>query len=90
MAISPAYHLKDVETPILVVYGDRDRRVDPDHAHRIVVMLSLYGKEYEEIRVKGGRHAFDRDQWIRTLPKIRDYLAKHLVPSAQPEEDSGG
>jgi dipeptidyl aminopeptidase/acylaminoacyl peptidase len=80
LAVSPAYHLQNVETPILVVYGDADRRVDPDHAHRMVIMLRLYGKEYEEIRVKDGPHSFSRKQWIWTLPAIREFLTKHLMP----------
>ena len=80
LSISPAYHLDHVETPILVVYGDADRRVDPDHAFRVAMMLRLYGKEYEEIRVRAGAHSFTRDQWVGVLPPIRRFLTKHLMP----------
>lgn len=87
LAISPAYNLRDVETPILVVFGDKDRRVDQDHAHRVITMLWLYGKEYEEVRVDGGAHSFNRDQWIDTLPRIRKYLMKYLMPGEVYEGD---
>ncbi len=78
--ISPAYHLEGLRTPTLVVYGDRDVRVDPDHAHRLVAMLQLYGKEYQEIRVKDGRHSFTREQWGGLLPEVRRFLTRHLMP----------
>lgn len=87
LAISPAYHLEEVATPILVVYGDEDRRVDPDHAFRVTMMLKLYGKEYEEIRVKGGAHSFTRYQWLGVLPEIRKFLTKHLMPNVSFERD---
>src|SRR5690606_16599332 len=31
--ISPVYRMNEVETPILIVQGSADRRVDPDHAY---------------------------------------------------------
>lgn len=55
IAASPAYHVKDIDAPILVVYGTDDRRVDPDHSHRMVLMLELYGKKHETLEIEGNR-----------------------------------
>jgi dipeptidyl aminopeptidase/acylaminoacyl peptidase len=87
IGISPAYHVAQIESPILLVYGDRDRRVDPDHSNRLALMLDLYGKEYEEVIVKGGHHSFDRDQWIDVAPKLRRFLTHHLLPEVAFEDD---
>ena len=88
LAISPVYHLEDVSSPILVIYGDKDRRVDPDNAHRLIAMLKLYGKSYEEILVKGGAHSFTDEQWVKVLPQLRKFLTKHLMPGENFVPDS--
>ena len=49
--------------------------------------MRLYAKEYEEIRVKDGAHSFNREQWIWTLPPIRRFLTKHLMPDLRFERD---
>lgn len=81
-AISPVYRIDALETPLLVVYGDADRRVDPDHAHRLLALLALYDKPHREIRIAGGRHSLTRDQWVDLLPRIRAFLTDHLMPEA--------
>ena len=78
--ISPVYHLQSVETPVLAIYGTADRRVDPDHSVRLILMMELYGKEVEEIAVPGASHSFDREQWIEVAPQMKDFLTRHLMP----------
>lgn len=85
--LSPVYQLERLETPLLVVYGDSDRRVDPDHAHRLLALLRLYGKDYEEIRVKDGHHSFTGDQWSGVLPAVRRFLTRHLMPDRVHRKD---
>lgn len=78
--ISPAYHASKIDAPVLVVYGTEDRRVDPDHAHRLILMLELYGKEHQEITVQGAEHSFDRAEFIVVARALRRFLTTHLMP----------
>ena len=82
LAISPAYRVEDLQTPVMVVYGDRDRRVDRDHAERVLLMLEFHGHEHAVHRVEGGRHRFTRDQRIRSLPAIRAFFDRHMAAGA--------
>lgn len=85
--ISPVYQLGRLQTPLFVVYGDGDRRVDRDHAHRLVALLTLYAKEFRELVVEGGRHSFTRDEWIGVLPQLRRFLTEYLTPERSFEPD---
>jgi dipeptidyl aminopeptidase/acylaminoacyl peptidase len=88
--ISPAYHTREIDSPVLLVYGDRDRRVDPDHSHRLALMLRLHGLEYEEIIVAKGHHSFTSEQWIEVAPALRRFLTKHMIPEIEFEKDPVG
>lgn len=87
LEISPAYHVRELETPILIIQGTADRRVDSDHAHRMALMLELYGKPHELLLIEGAEHSLDRDEWIITVRTIRRFLTAHLVPEASFEPD---
>ncbi|MEM9174592.1 MAG: prolyl oligopeptidase family serine peptidase [Myxococcota bacterium] len=76
--ISPVYNVEALEAPVLVVYGTWDIRVPRDHSHRLIAMLDLHGKEYEEMIVHREGHSFSRNGWIRTLGNLRRFLEKHL------------
>lgn len=85
--VSPAYHMESVTSPVLIIQGTADRRVDPDHAHRLILMLELYGKEYDSMFVKDGEHSFDRDEWILVVRKLRHFLTTHLQPGVAFRQD---
>ena len=87
VAISPAYHVREIETPVYVVYGTDDRRVDPDHSHRLLLMLETLGKEHQSLEVQGGRHGFTTREWIIVAPALRRFLTRHLFPSHRFEPD---
>jgi dipeptidyl aminopeptidase/acylaminoacyl peptidase len=78
--ISPAYQTERMAVPILIVQGTVDRRVDPDHAHRLVAMLQLRDKPYEAMFVEGAGHGFDADQWPLVAIRLRRFLSRHLRP----------
>lgn len=80
LEISPAYHVDRIEAPVLVVYGTRDRRVDPDHSHRVLAMLELYGKPHEVLEIEGAEHGFHRHEWIIVARTVRRFLSEHLLP----------
>lgn len=77
---SPAYHVGAIETPVLIVYGTDDRRVDPDQAHRMLMMLELHGKPHESIQVKEGEHGFEPDAMIAVMRAARRFMSRHLFP----------
>jgi dipeptidyl aminopeptidase/acylaminoacyl peptidase len=87
LEVSPAYHLEQVSVPILVVYGTADRRVDPDHAHRMLLMLELYGKPHESLEIDEGEHGFDRYGSIAVWRTVRRFLSRHLEPELPFEPD---
>ena len=78
---SPAYHVDRIQTPVFVIHGTEDRRVDPDHSHRLLLMLETLGKEHESFELEGAGHGFDAWEWVVVSRSLRRYLAKHLFPS---------
>jgi len=87
IAVSPAYSVKGIETPILLIYGTEDRRVDPDHSHRMLLMLETYGKEHESMEIEGMGHGLTRDQWVEVVRRMRRFLTSYLLPGETFRED---
>ncbi|MBW2540599.1 MAG: S9 family peptidase [Deltaproteobacteria bacterium] len=81
--ISPAYHVDEIHTPVFVIYGTEDRRVDPDHSHRLLLMLETFGKEYESLEVKGASHSPTKKEWEFISVALRRFLTRYLFPSAE-------
>ncbi len=89
LEISPAYHVAEIDAPVLIIYGTDDRRVDPDHSHRMILMLELYGKKHETLEIEGAEHGFERDEWIIVARSVRRFLSSHLTPETPFERDPG-
>ena len=83
IAVSPAYHVAEIETPIFMIYGTADRRVDPDHSHRMLLMLETYGKEHDSMELEGMAHSPTRDEAIKIARAVRGYLTRYLLPSEE-------
>ena len=83
MEISPAYHVDEIHTPIFVIYGTEDRRVDPDHSHRLLLMLETFGKEHESLEVKGAAHSPTKREWELVSIALRRFLTRYLFPSTE-------
>ncbi len=83
IAVSPAYHVAEIETPIFMIYGTADRRVDPDHSHRMLLMLETYGKEHDSMELEGMTHSPTRDEWVEIARAVRGYLTRYLLPSEE-------
>jgi len=84
---SPIYHVDDIETPVLFIYGDQDRRVDPDHSRRMMLMMDLYEKPYESLEIEGMRHGPSSIQWVIVMRSARRMLTRHLLPGQAFEMD---
>lgn len=87
IGISPVYRVDQISVPTLVIQGAKDRRVDPDHAHRLALMFELYGKPYEMLEIEDAEHVPDRDQWIVIARTMRRFLTEHLTPDVPFERD---
>lgn len=87
IAASPAYHVEDLDVPILMIYGTADRRVDPDHAHRMLLMLELHDKPHESLEIEGAEHSPNRDEWIIYARAVRRFMSAHLDPGKAFEPD---
>jgi dienelactone hydrolase len=77
---SPVYHVREIETPVFVSYGTNDTRVDPDHSHRLVLMLETLGLPHEALEIQGAAHAPTRREWVIYARALRRFLTKHLLP----------
>jgi len=78
MDASPLYHVDQMETPVLIIYGTRDRRVDPEHSHRLMLIMNLFEKDYEAVELRGAGHSPDYREWRSIAKQLRRFLEKHL------------
>jgi dipeptidyl aminopeptidase/acylaminoacyl peptidase len=94
MEISPAYHVDQIYTPVFVIYGTEDRRVDPDHSHRLLLMLETFDKEHQSLEVKGAAHSPTKKEWELISVALRRFLTRYLFPSmnfvAEPVPQASG
>lgn len=87
--VSPAYHVAALDVPLLIVFGSADRRVDPDHSHRMLLMLELYGMDHEFLELKGAGHSPRRAEAIIYLRAVRRFLSEHLRSDLEFRPDPG-
>lgn len=85
--VSPAYHVDALSTPTLIIQGTDDRRVDPDHAHRMAMMFELHEKPFELLEIEGAEHGPERDEWIIVARTLRRFLTAHLMPETEFDPD---
>jgi len=87
VGISPVYRAESIMAPVLIVQGLADRRVDPDHAYRLMSMLDLHGRAHDAMFVADAGHSFDRKDGIAVYRKVRRFLTEHLLPGVDYRQD---
>ena len=65
---------RNITCPLLVMAGDRDTLIPPDHARRLIAEA---GGPVELLVVEGGSHV-SNNVWYRYRPQTADFLARHL------------
>jgi dipeptidyl aminopeptidase/acylaminoacyl peptidase len=77
--ISPIAHVENIDDPVLIVHGEKDPRVDIEHATKLRRELKKHEKSYEWL-VKGNEgHGFGKEKNRLELYKTMDeFLAKNL------------
>jgi len=55
-AVSPLDEAEKVNVPMLLIHGDVDQRVPPEHAKKYRKLLDKYNKNYKFLELKGADH----------------------------------
>lgn len=76
---SPLYRYRELTTPVLLVHGREDSRVDFEHARRLVRMLELAGRDPLLLAFADEGHAWDQLADVdRAYRAIAGFLRAHL------------
>jgi dipeptidyl aminopeptidase/acylaminoacyl peptidase len=82
-SISPIEEVDKVNVPMLIIHGDVDQRVPPDHAKKYFKALDKIGKPYKAVWLEGADHfsntLFYRHQ-IMLYESMIDYLKNDCGP----------
>lgn len=84
--VAPIDYTKDLNAPLLGLFGNEDQRPSPEHVNQHEEELKKHGKQYEFHRYDGAGHAFfyhDRpayrqQQAMDGWAKVFDFFGKHL------------
>ena len=82
-SISPIKEVEKVNVPVLLVHGDVDQRVPPEHAEKYRKGLEKYNKNFKYVELEGADHFyntlfFDHQQLL--YQSMIDYLQKDCGP----------
>ncbi|MBT8093133.1 MAG: prolyl oligopeptidase family serine peptidase [Gammaproteobacteria bacterium] len=55
-SVSPIKEADKVNVPLLLIHGDVDQRVPPEHARKYVKLLDKYNKNYKYVELEGADH----------------------------------
>lgn len=76
---SPLTAAKRIEKPVLIIYGDKDGRVDPEHSERMISELKRLDKPVESLRLENEGHGISRTRHnIQMFKKMETFLARHM------------
>ena len=88
---SPVYRAEQIEAPLLILHGRKDKRVVPLMTERMVEALEIEGKHHEVHWYDDEGHGWEkrenrRDAYKRTLA----FLRRHVLDEEQPTTDGPG
>ena len=76
---SPVNFAKDINIPVLLIHGDKDRVVDVRHSRDMYEELQDYKKEVEYIELENGNHHMEIEAHRMTvLTSLEAFLQKHI------------
>ncbi len=79
--ISPVNNVRNLDAPVLLLVGTRDRRVPAEHSFELFDLLRAAGKPAELVEYRGrGHDLFGKSRDIRehAAGTLADFLARHL------------
>lgn len=81
-SVSPIHYADQVQVPMLLMHGKKDRRVKVSQSRRFAKALQKAGKEVRYVEQKEGDHHFSLEaDRVEFLMEIESFLAKH-IPAA--------
>ncbi|MBL4817016.1 MAG: S9 family peptidase [Shewanella sp.] len=76
---SPVNFAKEINIPLLLIHGDKDRVVDVYHSREMFEELEDLGKQVEYIELENGNHHLEIEaNRLKTLNAFDAFLSKHL------------
>jgi dipeptidyl aminopeptidase/acylaminoacyl peptidase len=82
-AIDPVRQAANIRAPLLLAYGDEDRRVPLAHGERLRDALRRAGREPEWVVYPGEAHGWRQEKnQIDFARRVEAFLARHLPPRA--------
>lgn len=80
LALSPPYHADQMKTPIMLIHGEEDMRVDYEHARRMVRMLNIAGHPLVMLSFTDEGHGITgMANTVTTWSGIAGFLREHLA-----------
>jgi dipeptidyl aminopeptidase/acylaminoacyl peptidase len=76
---SPVNFAKEINIPVLLIHGDKDRVVDVKHSRDMYEELQDYKKEVEYIELENGNHHMEIEAHrMKVLTAFDAFLQKHI------------
>ena len=84
--VAPIEYAKDLDIPLLGIFGNEDKNPDPDQVNETERILKELGKDYEFYRYEGAGHGiwyYDKPMYrqeaaMDSWEKVFDFFEKHL------------
>lgn len=81
---SPVNFVTDIQVPVLLVHGTKDRTVRVKHSRQMAALLKKSGKDVEYIELEQGDHYLSTNQHrLQTFQALDQFLQRHLTQSGQ-------
>ena len=76
---SPLRHAGEVKVPVLLIHGDEDYTVPPEHSTRMASALKRADKRYEMVMIRKGDHYLEwPSERVTLLSAVEKFLATNL------------
>lgn len=82
---SPLFRYQELTTPVLLVHGTRDIRVDFEHTRRLVRILGMAGRPPSLLMLEEEGHQLD-GATVEAWTAVAGFLRNHLDAAAVPEQ----
>ncbi|MCB1607926.1 MAG: S9 family peptidase [Xanthomonadales bacterium] len=91
-ATSPVYRYQELTTPVLLIHGLDDRRVDAEHSFRLQKLLTMAGRPPSVLYFEHEGHGIGfEDNRLKMWRSVAAFLAEHLqTAAAEPGTTEGG
>ncbi|MEP2101475.1 MAG: S9 family peptidase [Parasphingorhabdus sp.] len=78
-SVSPIHYAEEVQVPVLLIHGKKDRRVKVSQSKRFAKALKKAGKNVRYIEQKEGDHHFSLEaDRVQFLQEMEAFLAQHI------------